>query len=108
VARRRRSRQNGPIVIEKKQKSTLLQKVARVMELPMDLVSGMSHIELSGNREAVIDGCSGVLEFDENIVRLTVGKFIVKFTGRGLVIKELTKSSVVVEGFIISIEYMNV
>ena len=108
MAHHRRTRQNAPVIIEKRQKSTLLQKVAKVMELPMDLVSGMFHIELSGNREAVIEGCNGVLEFDENIVRLNVGKFIIKFTGRGLIIKELTKSSVVVEGFIISIEYMNV
>jgi sporulation protein YqfC len=108
VARRRRTRQITPVKIENQRKSTLLQKVARVMELPVDLISGMSHMELSGNREAVVDGCNGVLEFDENIVRLSAGKFIIRFSGRGLILKELTQSSVVVEGFIISIEFLNV
>jgi sporulation protein YqfC len=108
VARRRRTRQIAPINIENQRKTTFMQKVAKVMELPIDLVSGMSHMELSGNREAVVDGCNSVLEFDENIVRLSVGKYIIRFSGRGLILKELTQSSVVVEGFIISIEFMNV
>jgi sporulation protein YqfC len=108
MGHRKRRRQITPVKIESNQKTTFMQKVAKAMELPIDLVSGMSHLELSGNREAVVDGCNSVLEFDENIVRLSVGKHIIRFSGRGLTLKELTKSSVVVEGFIISIEFMNI
>jgi sporulation protein YqfC len=108
MAHRRKKRKIVPVKIENQQKTTFMQRVAKVMELPIDLVSGMSHMELSGNREAVVDGCTSVLEFDENIVRLSVGKYIIRFNGRGLTLKELTKNSVVVEGFITSIEFVNV
>lgn len=108
MAHRRRTRQITPGKIEEQQKTTILQKVANVMELPIDLVSGMSHMEISGNRQAVVDECNSILEFDENIVRLSAGKYIIRFSGRGLTLKDFTQSSVVVEGFIISIEFMNV
>jgi YabP family. len=65
-----------------------------------------SHIELNGNREAVVEGCSGVLEYDTGVVRVRAGKLTVRFTGRGLVIQSLTEDSLVVSGFITGIEFL--
>lgn len=64
-------------------------------------------IEIKGNREAVIEGCKSVLHYDENIVKVSMNKMIVSFFGRNMEIKCLTADSLVIRGFITSIEFLN-
>ena len=65
-----------------------------------------THMEINGNTEAVVDGCSGVLEYDTDVVRIRTGKLTVRFTGRELSIKCLTADSLVVTGFLTGIEFL--
>lgn len=65
-----------------------------------------THMEINGNTEAVVDGCSGILEYDNDVVRIRTGKLTVRFTGRGLAIKCLTVDSLVVTGFFTGIEFL--
>lgn len=64
------------------------------------------HMELNGNREAVVEGCSGVLEYDETVVRIRTPGQVVRFTGRGLSIRCLTADALVVAGYITGIEFL--
>ena len=72
-------------------KKVNIQKLTAPLKMP-------SHMEINGNQEVIVDGCSGVLEYDTDVVRIKTGKLIVRFTGRGLVIKCLTADSLVVAG----------
>ena len=67
---------------------------------------GGSHIELLGNREAVVEGCQGILEYGDDVVRVRAGRLIVRFTGRNLKIRCMTADSLVVEGFLRGMEFM--
>ncbi len=67
---------------------------------------GGAHMELNGNREAVVEGCGGILEYSEESVRVRTGKLAVRFVGRGLRIKCLAADSLVVEGFFTGIEFL--
>lgn len=89
----------------KKLAGTAAEKTFAVLELPPDMLSGMAHFEFSGNREAVIEGCRGILEYDENIVRLQAGKLTVRILGRGLALRNLRRDSAIVSGFITSVEF---
>ena len=82
------------------------EKLISAMQIPMASVINLTHFEMNGNREIVVDGCKGILEYDENIIRLNTGKMITKFLGRHLNIKCLTPDSLVIEGFITSIEFL--
>lgn len=78
---------------------------------PADLLglTGLSmqaHMEVNGNREAVVEGCGGVLEYDETVVRVRTPGHVVRFTGRGLTIRCLTADALVVTGYITGIEFM--
>lgn len=66
----------------------------------------LPYIELKSNREIVIDGCKGIVEYDTEIIRINTGNMVVALTGRGLNIKCLTTSSVVICGFITGIEFV--
>ena len=76
-----------------------------LLELPPGLATGMAHIDLMGNREAIVDGCRGILEYGDSVIRLNTGKSIVKFTGRELYIRSLTGTQAIVDGFILTIEF---
>lgn len=81
-------------------------KLARALDIPEGVLSGFSQISLSGNREAVVEGCAGVLEYDSETVKLSLGKMMVQFAGRGLQIKCMTGESVIVEGYISRLEFL--
>ncbi|HIS69449.1 MAG TPA: YabP/YqfC family sporulation protein [Candidatus Gallacutalibacter stercoravium] len=80
-------------------------RLAQALQLPASALSGAAHFELCGNREVIVDGCRGVLEYDENRIRINTGKMVTCFCGRGLTIKCLTPESLIVIGFITSIEF---
>ena len=62
-------------------------------------------VELLGNRQAVVEGCRGIIEYSDSCIRLSTPRLILKFTGTGLEIKALTDTSAIVEGTILSVEY---
>lgn len=82
-----------------------IHKVTSSLQLPASALSGAAHFEMNGNREVIVDGCRGVLEYDENRIRIHAGKMVTCFQGRCLSIKCLTADSLIVEGFITSIEF---
>ena len=79
--------------------------VSEMFDIPRAAVSGEMQIELSGNTEAIISGCGGVLAYDETVIRLAGKKVGVTFTGRRLQLKALTHNSAIVEGFIMNIAF---
>ncbi|MCR4925071.1 MAG: YabP/YqfC family sporulation protein [Clostridiales bacterium] len=68
-------------------------------------VKGLAHIEIMGNRKAVIDGCKGVLDYNENLVRLNTGKNIIRFTGDNLTITSMNNEQAIVSGDIITMDF---
>lgn len=67
--------------------------------------AGGALIELTGNRQAVVDGCDGIVDYNEEKILVRTGRFTVHFSGRNLRLKCLTENSAVIEGFISSVEY---
>lgn len=64
------------------------------------------HFEMNGNKEVIIEGCKSILSYDENMVRIRLKNMSASFYGRNLIIKCLTSDSLVIEGFITSIEFI--
>ncbi len=83
-----------------------LRKLSGLLDIPPTAMPGITQIELGGNREAFVDGCQGVLEYDETSIKLLTGNMQTRFFGRGLQIKVLTHDSAVIEGFVMSIEFI--
>lgn len=81
-------------------------KVVKALDLPVDLVAGMVHLDFAGNREVVVEGCHGVLEYDENIICIKAGKMKVRFLGRNFIIRNYVDKSITIDGFINSVEFL--
>ena len=74
-------------------------------DLPTGALAGFPQIALSGNREAVVEGCTGVLEYSDTRIRLGFGKMMLQFTGRNLQIRCMSGENVIVDGFFTGIEF---
>lgn len=83
-----------------------MERLISAFDLPKTVIPGMSNIELTGNREAVIDGCAGIVQYDDDVIKLSTGKLIVCFFGNRLTIRTLTADQAVIEGEIVSIEFL--
>ncbi len=67
--------------------------------------SGGASVQITGNRSVVVDGCDGIVDYDEEKVILRMGRLTVQFLGRGLRLVSLTEHSAVIEGFLDGVEY---
>ena len=67
--------------------------------------TGVAHIELMGNQKAIVDGCIGILDYNEGLIRLNTGKNIVRFTGTELSISSMSYDQTVVCGNIITVDF---
>ncbi|MFI3141843.1 MAG: YabP/YqfC family sporulation protein [Clostridia bacterium] len=64
------------------------------------------NITFFANKQALIQGCKGVLEYNESSVRINCGKLVVKFVGENLSIKALNLDQIEVSGDIINFEFL--
>lgn len=71
-----------------------------------EIINVSPFLQFSSNREVTLDGCKGILEYQSEIIRINTNKMVVAFKGRGLNIKCLTTTSVVISGYITSVEFI--
>ncbi len=85
----------------------IIESITRSLDLPQDAVSGYAHIELSGNREAIIEGCQGVIEYGDTLISLNTGKLTVRVCGCGLTIVSMQNGQAIIKGTITGVDYRN-
>lgn len=83
----------------------IIDAVSRTLDIPADAVFGYAHIELSGNREAIVEGCCGVLEYSDNIIALNTGKLTVRICGCDLTIVSMQNGQAIIKGIITGLDY---
>lgn len=68
----------------------------------------MPHIVFNSCREALVEGSKGILEYNNEKVRLNCGKCILKFCGDNLCIRALNTEAVIITGEIVHFEFCNI
>ncbi len=64
-------------------------------------------IEMLGNREMIVDGCKGVVEYGETLIKLSLGENVLSLSGDNLVIKSFDSSVAVITGLICDISFVS-
>ena len=62
-------------------------------------------IKICSNKEASVDGCKGVVDYYENLIKLRISGGTVTFTGTELCITSFTSTTAVVSGKLQNIEF---
>lgn len=91
---------------DKKNCNKNINKFKSSINIPDCALPDFSHFEINSNKEVIIEGSKGILQYEENIIRVNMGKMITSFCGKNLSLKCLDSDSLVIIGFITSIEFI--
>lgn len=64
-------------------------------------------IEIVDNREMSIEGSRGIVEYNDDIIRVNLGKKLISIKGRGLTLQNLSKTNLSIKGYIICVEFLS-
>ncbi len=83
-------------------------KTSEKPRIPLpEALSNEPKIEMLGNREIIVDGCKGVVEYGENLIKLNTGEYVLSILGDELVIKSFDGSVAVIGGKIAEITFVS-
>lgn len=74
-------------------------------KIPLHFLSQLPQLELSGNRQLIIEGSKGILKYESDLIRINTKGLIISFFGRNLNVRCIAPESTIVEGFITKIEF---
>lgn len=81
------------------------EKIAEMWLIPKDTILGYSIISMVGNDELVIENHRGILEYNDQLIRIHTKKGQIKINGKTLHISHYTSEEMKVKGYISGIEF---
>lgn len=82
----------------------LLEKTARMFDLPADVIANLPKVELTGDRELRMENHRGILSCGREEIHISGGVFLVKVSGEELEIRAMTGLEVLITGVIRCVE----
>ena len=84
----------------------LRKNVTEALELPKEIMLNLPLISLIGQDEVTIENYKGILEYDEEQVRIGTSAGVLRLQGKGLCLKQLSADCMVVTGRIESLAFL--
>lgn len=79
-------------------------KVAEITEMPSDIILDAPRVTIIGNFELGIENHRGLIEYNDNCVRVNTSIGVFKLTGSNLSIKNIDLEEIVITGSIENID----
>ncbi len=83
-----------------------LARMAELFDLPGDVAAGLSHIELLGDRQLLLDGHEGLLAYGTELIDVSVGGAVLRITGAELTLKGMSERELRIAGRIDGMEFL--
>lgn len=80
--------------------------MTEALELPKEIMLNLPLISFIGREEVSIENYKGILEYGEETVRVSTATGILRLTGSGLCIKQLSAECLVVTGRVEKMEFL--
>ncbi len=90
----------------RKRKEAMATKIAEELQVPRNAICNTFSIEFRGQNSVSVEGCLGVLEYDENTLTLNLGNNTVRFTGHNLEISNFFEQQALLTGTVIFMEFI--
>lgn len=87
-----------------RKKEKRAQRVADMLDLPLDVITDIPHIEIMGRSELLVENIRGILDYNENCIKINTTIGILKIDGDELLIEAISDESVSIRGNIIRVE----
>ena len=80
--------------------------MTEALELPKEIMLNLPLISFVGREEVTIENYKGILEYGEELVRIGTAAGVLRLTGKGLCLKQLSAECMVVTGRIESLHFL--
>ena len=103
--RRKLAQQSGPSDARTQRKFT--EQLVKAFELSGDIVYGSVLMSITGREEVLVENYRGILEYQENHIRIQAKECRILFVGRNLQIEYYTSDEMKIKGLLEQIIYEN-
>ena len=80
-------------------------RMAELFDLPADLVAGLAHVELLGDRQFLLEGHEGILSYGNTQIDVSLaGGTALRVRGEGLELRSMTGRDLRIRGRIDAVE----
>ena len=90
-----------------KREKRVLNEAAELFDLPMDLLSGLAHVEVMGNRQFFMENHRGILSYSEDEIAVSAEGLIVRVFGKKLELVSMSADALRIRGEINRVEWVN-
>lgn len=87
---------------------TVLNAVAELFDLPADVVAGLPHMELIGNRQLYLEHHTGILSYSETQIDANTAAGVLRVKGEKLSLLAMTAEELRIGGMIAGVEWVEV
>jgi sporulation protein YqfC len=94
----------GGVKMQRRRKGNL-QTLARLLEIPQDIVMDLPRITMLGNKQLLVENHKGIMEYTPSVVRIKLSQGELTIGGDRLVLGNLQTEQILVEGRIKEIHY---
>lgn len=82
----------------------ILDRAAERLDLPADVVTGTSHIEIMGTGALLLERHKGILSYETTEIHIAISNGIIKIKGERLLLKAMDAQALLVTGQIRAVE----
>ncbi len=89
----------------KKKKDTIAKKFAEELQIPESAVKNTFRIEMRSTTDMSVEGCAGIVEYDENYISLNLCNCILSIRGIDLEITSFSEMQVLISGSVTDLSF---
>ncbi|MBP2653858.1 MAG: sporulation protein YqfC [Firmicutes bacterium] len=82
-----------------------LERLARILEIPEDIVLDLPRITMLGNQQLLVENHKGIIEYAPFLVRIKLNQGELVINGEELTLGNLAAEQILVEGTVAQIKY---
>ena len=79
-------------------KESAKERIAKVLDMPLDVMCDVPRIEFMGNIRLSVENFRGVLDYNENCIKVNTTVGIVEINGESIVIESITDEAITIKG----------
>jgi sporulation protein YqfC len=80
--------------------------IAGALSLPKEIILNLPMISILGSEEITIENYKGVVEYTDEVVRISTSRGIIRIEGRKLVLRQITAETISVAGGLKKVEFL--
>lgn len=87
-------------------KPNVREKISEALELPKEVLLNASKLSMIDGGNLIIENYKGIIEYENERIRVNTGKGIIKINGQNLIVREITSENILIDGQIQSLEFL--